>query len=276
MTSDSTAAAITSIVRAGPERKPFSEIMRSGARCAGLMLVFVFAAIDYLRLALRTLGRPTLLQRGQWLHRWSPFANRAIGLHLQCQGAPPPQGMIVSNHLSYLDILAYSAVAPCVFVAKQEVAGWPVLGLFARMAGTIFVDRTRRMKAGETNLAIADALRQGAVIVLFPEGTSSAGHSVLPFHSSLFESLAQLNSTISPAAIRYELSDGSVSEEVCYWGEMTLAPHLLNLLRRRRVRTQIVFRRLDLDVRHFSRKQVAKILHDTVCSLLSQSACTWR
>ncbi len=97
--------------------------------------------------------------------------NRVIGLHLLYQGTPPRQGMIVSNHLSYLDILAYSAVAPCIFVAKREVAGWPILGLFARMAGTIFVDRARRTKAAETNLAMAEALRNGAVIVLFPEGT---------------------------------------------------------------------------------------------------------
>jgi 1-acyl-sn-glycerol-3-phosphate acyltransferase len=235
------------------------------------MSVFVFAAMDYVRLALRTLGRPTLLQRGQWLHRWSPFANRVIGLHLQCQGAPPTQGMIVSNHLSYLDILAYSAVAPCVFVAKQEVAGWPILGLFARMAGTIFVDRKRRMEAGETNLAIANALRQGAVIVLFPEGTSSAGHSVLPFHSSLFESPAQLNSTISPASIQYELSDGSVSEEVCYWGEMTLAPHLLKLLRKPTVRTRIAFGQLDPGLRPCSRKQIAGILHHAVLRLFAHT-----
>src|SRR3954468_18357299 len=106
MTSDSTTGAIASIVQVAPERRPFSGTVRSGMRCVGLVLVFALAAIDYVRFALGSLGRPTLLQRAQWLHRWSRSVNRVIGLHLQYQGTPPRQGMIVSNHLSYLDILA--------------------------------------------------------------------------------------------------------------------------------------------------------------------------
>ncbi len=175
--------------------------------------------------------------------------------------------MIVSNHLSYLDIIAYSALVPCVFVAKKEVASWPILGLFARMAGTIFVDRTRRMRLVETNLQIAEALHSGTVVVLFPEGTSSGGENVLPFRSSLLDPATLARCTVAPAAIRYQLDDGSAPDEVCYWHDMTLLPHLLNLFSKRAVRTDVGFELGEADPLPSSRKDAGKQLHDQVSSL---------
>ncbi|MEP6669042.1 MAG: lysophospholipid acyltransferase family protein [Chthoniobacter sp.] len=223
--------------------------------------------MDYACLSLRARRHPPLLERARWLHRWSQHVNRLIGLRLQHHGAPPRRGMIVSNHLGYLDVLAYSAVAPCVFVAKQEVAGWPVLGLFARCAGTIFVDRAHRLKVAATNASIEEALRAGALVVLFAEGTSSNGRTVLPFRSSLLEPVVHSIHAIAPAAVRYEVEQGSVSDEICYWGEMTLVPHLLNLLTKRGIYARIAFGDFDAEGGCNSRKDAARCLHSAVSAL---------
>jgi len=267
MASDSTAGTIASIVHLAPERRPFSGTVRSRVRCIGLVLVFALAAMDYVRFAMGALGRPTLLQRAQWLHRWSRSVNRVIGLHLEYQGTPPRQGMIVSNHLSYLDILAYSAIAPCVFVAKQEVASWPILGLFARMAGTIFVDRTHRTKVAEANSRIREAIGNGALVLLFAEGTSSGGAFVLPFRSSLLEPMMKSRLPTMPAAIRYQLDHGSVANEICYWGDMTLVPHLLNVLSKRAVLARVTHGRAGVISYGRSRKVAACELHLAVLAL---------
>ncbi|MFN0128126.1 MAG: lysophospholipid acyltransferase family protein [Verrucomicrobiales bacterium] len=185
-------------------------------------------------------------------------------MELEHRGAPSKSGMIVSNHLSYLDILAFSSIAPCAFVAKKEVSGWPVLGLFAKMAGTIFVDRSRRSDVEEANLRIAEALAAGVVVVLFAEGTSSDGSSVLPFRSSLLEPVILCGCAAVPAAIGYHLDEGSVSDEVCYWRDMTLLPHLLNLFGKRRVRAWVAF---EVGATYASRKEAAQLLHKRVCEL---------
>lgn len=182
--------------------------------------------------------------------------------------------MIVSNHLSYLDIVAYSALVPCVFVAKKEVASWPVFGALARMAGTIFVDRERRMAVGSANLSIRNALDAGLVVVLFAEGTSSDGHKVLPFRSSHLEPVRRSEIPIVPAAIRYELTEGSISEDVCYWGDMTLLPHLIHLFSLPRIFASVSFGVTDANANETSRKSLAQRLQGTVSQLYRyRSAC---
>jgi 1-acyl-sn-glycerol-3-phosphate acyltransferase len=231
------------------------------------VLVFALAALDYTRTFCTWRHLGSLRRRALWLHRWSRVVSRILGLQLHHSGTPPQSGMIVSNHLSYLDILAYSALAPCVFIAKKEVAGWPIFGLFARMAGTIFVDRSRRMQVAQANQRIAEALQTGTVVVLFAEGTSSDGRTVLPFRSSLLKSAALSSCPALPAAIRYRVDDGSVSDEVCYWRDMTLLPHLLNFLTKRGVHVGVAFGDDVGEVTRSSRKEVARRLHDHVCGL---------
>jgi 1-acyl-sn-glycerol-3-phosphate acyltransferase len=138
--------------------------------------------------------------------------------------------LLVCNHLGYLDVLVLAALTPVVFVAKREVRTWPVFGRFARLAGTIFVDRQCRGRTGETVAEIAAALDAGLLVVLFPEGTSSSGNHVLPFKSALLAASTPSSHPVTPACLAYALPTGDVSEEVCYWRDMTLLPHLLRLL----------------------------------------------
>lgn len=182
-------------------------------------------------------------------------------------GQVPERGFVVCNHLSYLDILVISALTPVTFVAKREVKGWPVFGWFARLAGTLFVHRESRTHVGQVADEIETALNRGAVVALFPEGTSSDGKTVLPFKSSLLEPVARNGLEVTSALITYKLPDGDVGEEVCYWKDMTLVPHLLNLMSKKSVRARIQF--APSPVRTTDRKELARRLHAEVAAMLA-------
>ena len=205
--------------------------------------------------------------RAGWLHRWSRFACRVMGIRITTRGAIPPSGLLVSNHLSYIDVLVLSSIRPCVFVAKREVVGWPFFGWLARAAGTIFVDRKNRLSSPAVVDLVRDAIAGGSVVVLFPEGTSSNGSTVLPFKSALLESAVQLRCPIAAASIDYALDDGSVADEVCYWRDMTLVPHLLNLFFKREIRANYSFS--PARVRAGNRKEIARELREEIVSIRS-------
>src|SRR5881227_2529205 len=96
--------------------------------------------------------------RGAWLHGWCRFACRVLGIRIKTHGWMPASGLLVSNHLSYLDIVVLSSIRPCVFVAKRDVARWPLFGWLAHAAGTIFVDRKRRLSSRKVVNGIRDAI----------------------------------------------------------------------------------------------------------------------
>ena len=200
--------------------------------------------------------------RAAWLQNTSRRLLRVFRIETQFTGDIPSSGLLVCNHLSYLDILVLSALAPCVFVAKREVQHWPVFGWFSKLAGTVFVHREQRSQAVQAVNAIEAGLQTGAVAVLFPEGTSSGGETVIPFKSSLLEPAARQPHSLTAGLIQYELGDGDVSEEVCYWKDMTLMPHLINLCGKRAIQASVHFNHLregDAD-----RKQLARQLHAEV------------
>jgi 1-acyl-sn-glycerol-3-phosphate acyltransferase len=152
--------------------------------------------------------------------------------------------LIVSNHVSWLDIAVVTAVAPVVFVAKSEVAGWPVFGLLARLQRTVFVDRARRHKTAEVNAQIGRRLADGDPVALFAEGTSSDGNRVLPFRSALIgaarDALAEAEHAgrvwLQPLSIAYVGADGLPMGRrrrplAAWYGSLDLVPHLIALLR---------------------------------------------
>ncbi len=197
--------------------------------------------------------------RASWLQKSSRRVLRVFRLQTQFDGDIPSSGLLVCNHLSYLDILVLAALAPCVFVAKSEVKRWPVFGWFARLAGTIFVERNKRSHAAQSAEEIGSALADGSLVVLFPEGTSSGGETVLPFKSSLLEPAARNLHPLTAGLIGYELTDGDVSEEVCYWKDMTLLPHLINLLSKRTIHAFFHF--TETRQQAMDRKVLARQLH---------------
>jgi lyso-ornithine lipid O-acyltransferase len=205
--------------------------------------------------------------RTAWLQRWCRFACRVLGIRVSTHGSIPRSGLLVCNHLSYLDVVVLSSIRPCVFVAKGDIAAWPLFGWLTRAAGTIFVDRAHRLSSPVVVDLIRDAVSGGAVVVLFPEGTSSDGSTVLPFKSALLESAVQLRCPVATAAIQYALDQGSVANEVCYWGDVTLVPHLLNLFFKREIRSRCSFS--PSRIRFGDRKEIARELRDEIVSMRS-------
>jgi 1-acyl-sn-glycerol-3-phosphate acyltransferase len=177
----------------------------------------------------------------------------------------PSSGLLVSNHLSYLDVIVLSSIGCCVFVAKGDIAAWPLFGWLTGAAGTIFVDRQRRLGSATVVDLVREAIAGGSLVVLFPEGTSSDGSTLLPFKSSLLESAVQLRCPVAAAAIEYALDDGSVMDEVYYWGNMTLLPHLLNVFFKREIRAKCSFSLPK--IRAGNRKEIARALRDEVMSM---------
>lgn len=171
-----------------------------------------------------------------------------MGVECSVSGKLPESGAVVSNHLSYLDILVYGAVRPFVMVAKSEVKGWPLLGWVTARAGTVYVRRGGEPSTyGGVNAAMAAAYRTGLPVLFFPEGTTTDGQSgVLPFRRGLFHSVLKERVRLQTAAVRYELvqpgnENASVARDVCWWGDAYLGPHLFRLLGLRGVRAEIQF-----------------------------------
>jgi lyso-ornithine lipid O-acyltransferase len=181
--------------------------------------------------------------RSDVLHRWNRRILKYIGVEVAVCGPIPAGGLIASNHLSYLDILVLSATARCFFVSKSEVKSWPLVGWIAALTGTVFVDRSRRSPTHNLQPQMQERLESGELLVLFPEGTSSDGGGLLPFHSSFFESAVAAAAPITATYLSYELPeyDGDPKLEVCYWGDMILLPHLIKLLTKSKVRATVKF-----------------------------------
>lgn len=177
-------------------------------------------------------------------------------------------GMVVCNHLGYLDIPVLAATTPMVFVSKAEVAGWPFLGTLARCGGTLFLRREQRGHVAEIALAVGPIIEAGTVVTIFPEGTSSGGESVLPFRSSLLEPAAAGDWPVTPAWISYEVADGKVADEIAYWRDMTFAPHFLNLLSKRRVVGRVRYGTAIRGIR--DRKELTRRLQEAVGRLMAE------
>jgi 1-acyl-sn-glycerol-3-phosphate acyltransferase len=178
----------------------------------------------------RLRGRLTLADRALWLQQACRGVLRAVGVNTCVIGTPPAEGLVVSNHLSYLDIAVYSAVMPCIFVSKSEVRNWPYFGFAARAGGTIFLDRASRASAGVAAAEIWNCLKFPLPVLLFPEGTSSDGASVLSFHSSLFQPAVEMHAPVTAAAVQYICDAGIPESELCWFGDAEFLPHLWKIL----------------------------------------------
>ena len=163
---------------------------------------------------------------------------RILGVRVEIIGEAPRRGplLIASNHVSWLDIVVLSSVAPVSFIAKRDVAKWPFFGSLARLQRTVFVDRDRRHATGEGRDEIRERLEDGDILVLFAEGTSSDGRSVLPFKSSFFGAAETSGALVQPVTLAYRghwnmPMNRRLLPGYAWYGDMDLAPHLLGALR---------------------------------------------
>ncbi len=146
-----------------------------------------------------------------------------LGVEVQAEGVP--QGgpaLLVANHTSWLDILAINAAHPARFVSKADVRAWPVMGWLVACGGTLFIQRERKRDALRVVHQIAESLTDGAVVAMFPEGTTSNGHTLLPFHANLLQAAISTGAPVQPIALAYRDAEHDPSRVVAWIGDMTL------------------------------------------------------
>lgn len=214
-------------------------VVRSLFRMIHIVALLLAAVVDW------RVRRPRVGAEGAvWIHGWCRRIVKVLGVEWSVEGELPDCGAVVSNHLSYLDVLLYSAVRPFVMVAKSEVRGWPLFGWLTSRAGTVYVTRGGGPSTYPgVNSAMAEAYRSGLPVLFFPEGTTTDGSCVLPFRRGLFHSVLNEVVSLRVAALRYSLEDaaGSAEEDVCWWGDALLAPHLWRLLGLKGIQAEICF-----------------------------------
>ena len=172
---------------------------------------------------------------------------RVLGVRVEVTGMAPASGpiLIAANHVSWLDIVILSSVAPVSFVAKREVSGWPFFGSLARLQRTVFVDRDRRHATGGARDEMRDRLKGGDILVLFAEGTSGDGRSVLPFKSSFFGATEMPGVLVQPVTLAYRghrnlPMNRRLLPSYAWYGDMDLVPHLLGALRAGPIEVSVV------------------------------------
>lgn len=199
-------------------------------RAVALVYVLISSIADFWLMPLG--GARILERRARWVQKTCRRVLWSMDIRCEVEGAIPSHGLVVANHLSYLDIVILSAAMPCFFVAKKEIEGWPYFGKAARVGGTIFIDRSSRASAERVAAMISDRLRLSVPVLLFPEGTSTDG-TMRRFHARLFEPAIRSGAPITAASIRYVIDDGTPERELCWFGDDAFGPHLLRSLNTR-------------------------------------------
>ena len=202
---------------------------------------------------------------------WSRKLLRIVGVATRVSGPPPGEreigAMVAANHVSWLDIFVISGVRPTRFIAKSEIRDWPIAGWIAERGGTIYIRRDRRRDTARINDLVHAALQQGDCVGLFPEGATTAGDTLLEFHSSLFEPAVANRAHVHPCAIRYEHADGSICRQMSFAGEISFMQSLGLAMRQRGVIAHVAFAP-PVETEGAGRREVARAAQDRVASLL--------
>lgn len=200
--------------------------------------LIVLRILSHLLRGLATLrwrfGRLTPTQREAEVQQWARQLLQLMEIRLELRGNFPRQGpmLLVANHISWLDILVMHASGYCRFVAKSDVHHWPLIGALAAGAGTLFVERASRRDAMRVVHHMAEQLRAGELLAVFPEGTTGDGSTLLPFHANLLQSAISTGSPALPLALQYfDGASGSISLVPAYIGDESLVASVWRTLR---------------------------------------------
>lgn len=208
-------------------RSRLARVVRRGARLP-LLVLHILAGV--LIAAALGSGRQRRYVSTRPLAWWSRGLCRILGIEVRASGtACEGAALFVANHLSWLDIFCIAAVCPTQFLAKQEVAGWPLFGWLCRRAGTAFIRRGGDHGAGEATAQLVWRLRRGERVLVFPEGTSTTGATVRRFHPRLFQAAILAHCPVQAIALRYPHPEG-VHPLVPFVNDDDLLPHLWRLL----------------------------------------------
>ena len=211
-------------------------------------------------------------RRRRLVRRWCRRLLELMNVDARVHGAIDAHGgnvLLVANHISWLDIFVLNAHRPARFIAKSELAGWPLVGRLIRDTGTIFIERARRSDTHRVNRRAAEALAAGDVIVVFPEGTTSDGSEVLRFHGSLLQPIVDAEGRLIPVAIRYHDGEGSLSFAPEYAGDTSFATSFWRVCGERRLGVELIAApALPARTRH--RRELARDAEDAIRTALAE------
>ena len=210
-------------------RLGFKSMVKAG-KVAALVLQLYLVCIF-------SLHRRPLKERLDYTHAWSSLILKAFGIALVIDPqidqatSQPSSFLYVSNHLSWVDIVVIQAHTPCLFVSKKEVGSWPILGKIAKSCGVIFVERESKKSMLDCIQAVADHLKSGISVVVFPERTSSPGFDRHVFQSNFFESAIRAQSHVMPVSLSYrDAISGDNCASIPYYGNMSFADSMLRVI----------------------------------------------
>jgi len=208
-------------------------------------------------------------RRARIRQQWSRKLLSILGIELQVDGAPLiARGLIVANHVSWVDIFVINAVTPAAFISKSEVRQWPVIGWLSAVNETVFLRRGSRGHARIINEEIARCMAEGRHVALFPEGTTTDGSHVQHFHAALLQPAILTGNPIQPVALRYRTPDGAYTRAAAYDGDLSLGECMANI-----VGSERIVARVDLlpaiETADVHRREVALQAHRAIETLVT-------
>ena len=210
----------------------------------------------------------SLQRRRQVRYAWSRRLLTLFGFTLKIEGALPTQaGLIAANHVSWIDIFAMNALTPVAFVSKDDVIHWPIIGTLARHNETIFLQRGSRGHAHTIGRDMAKRLESGNWLAVFPEGTTTDGTHLHPFHAALLQPAIDAGVPVTPVALRYEDVAGNRSLLPAYAGDTSLWESFCAILSARQLVVRLTIGdpvRIESGAGNQGRKRLAHVLHDKI------------
>jgi 1-acyl-sn-glycerol-3-phosphate acyltransferase len=201
----------------------------------GRALVHALAGLSLILFRFPRMNAP---QREARVQAWALKMLTLLGVRLELRGRPPAAGpvLLVANHISWLDILVMHAARHCRFVSKADVRHWPLIGTLADGAGTLYIERESRRDAMRVVHRMSDSLKRGEIVAVFPEGTTSDGVALLPFHGNLIQAAISAGSPVQPVALSFlDTSTRATSLAPCYVGDDTLVVSIWRTLAARSI-----------------------------------------
>ncbi|HUN23169.1 MAG TPA: lysophospholipid acyltransferase family protein [Anaerolineales bacterium] len=214
--------------------------------------LFFFSIVTLVTTAFVAIGYYAFRFRPEWVRGWQRLWVRVwarctafiLNIRIHTIGTPPtPPFFLASNHLSYVDALAFFCTTHCIFVIKHEISQWPFFGFACKVAGMLFVNRENALDVGRVTQLMEQALKNGGGLVLFPEATTSNGSDLLPFHTPLLEPTARLQIPLHYASLHFSTPPDQppASDYVCWWGDVGFFSHLWKLAKLSRIDVTIHF-----------------------------------